>query len=216
MRPHACRAKTTGEGAGWIGGVPGRNDVVQTWLCQPGGNTPCPSITDATTCPADQLKASLQCPDPSCNAKAVGHHLHLMCPVMLVINLLRSPSFRVAGRYSSCLCLLRLWQPFHSASQRCTQSIPPGPDEKCLCSKMWMERLLSLTSTPCSLRRWSTMPRTAALNARRHPAVTHGPSATAQTDAPATARAMLPRESLIVAAVMHNLTEFVVPSIPRH
>ncbi|CAL5228479.1 g11621 [Coccomyxa viridis] len=63
-------AKTTGEGAGWIGGVPGRNDVVQTWLCQPGGNTPCPSITDATTCPADQLKASLQCPDPSCNAKA--------------------------------------------------------------------------------------------------------------------------------------------------
>lgn len=70
---HLCRAKTTGEGAGWIGGVPGRSDVVQTWLCQPGGNTPCPSITDVTTCPADQLKASLQCPDSSCNAKAVRH-----------------------------------------------------------------------------------------------------------------------------------------------
>lgn len=78
--PHVCRAKTTGEGAGWIGGVPGRNDVVQTWLCQPGGNTPCPSITDATTCPADQLKASLQCPDPSCNAKAVSYQLQLHLP----------------------------------------------------------------------------------------------------------------------------------------
>lgn len=67
------RAKTVEDGAGWIGGVPGRTDIVQTWLCQPGGNTPCPNITDIATCPANQLKASLQCPDPSCNAKDVCH-----------------------------------------------------------------------------------------------------------------------------------------------
>ena len=50
------------------------------------------------------------------------------------------------------------------------------------------------------------MRRTVALNARRHLAVTHGPSATAQMDAPATAQAMLPRERLTLAAVMHKLT----------
>ena len=48
------------------------------------------------------------------------------------------------------------------------------------------------------------MPRTAARNARRHLDVTHGPSATAQTAAPATAPAMLPRENPAVGAVMHT------------
>ena len=127
MCSHVCRAKTTGEGAGWIGGVPGRNDVVQTWLCQPGGNTPCPSIADATTCPADQLKASLQCPDPSCNAKAVSHHLHLQIPrnasplsALLLVDQGCWPLIFLP------LPVLGLWQSLHSVSQCCLKAFLPG------------------------------------------------------------------------------------------
>jgi hypothetical protein len=68
------RALTTGDGAGWIGGVPGQTAITPSWLCQPGAGASCP-IDQVATCPAAALQASLQCPSASCHAQDVRHLL---------------------------------------------------------------------------------------------------------------------------------------------
>eukprot|EP00884_Botryococcus_braunii_P017464 jgi/Botrbrau1/4400/Bobra.105_2s0043.1 len=50
--------------AGWIGGVPGQQQVIPTWKCQPAGPQCPPDQVDS--CPAAALQASLRCPDDSC------------------------------------------------------------------------------------------------------------------------------------------------------
>lgn len=73
------RAQITGDNAGWIGGVPGQANITPTWLCQPGGGSPCSGPNAISTCPAPALQASLQCPDNSCNAKDVRTCLPACC-----------------------------------------------------------------------------------------------------------------------------------------
>ena len=121
MRMHAMprRALTTGDGAGWIGGVPGQTAITPSWLCQPGAGASCP-IEQVATCPAAALQASLQCPSASCHAQDVRapsaaplllplHAFQPFCSLPAIPKLDGLPWLPAEGRvrmpWSSCTAL---------------------------------------------------------------------------------------------------------------